>query len=137
VEHATGSLTTVNRAVWSQGTASLIFSASGVERNLITGFPEAVNCESTTQAQLAGTDFSEGTYAVVLNNAAVDLTVNDCTFLNYNRALQIPAGKQFTLTNIDINQTGSVSNQVGVYASTYTGMTISGSIANQNIGVHV
>ncbi|MFA6930434.1 MAG: hypothetical protein WCT05_08910, partial [Lentisphaeria bacterium] len=145
IEHSPESTATVNRAVWTQDSATVTFSATaatrevltGATRSMITGFPEAVYCESTTEAQLNGTDFSEGTYGIVLNNATVSLTVNDCTFLNYNRALQIPAGNQFTLTNININQTGTISNQVGVYTSTYTGMTISGTIVNQNIGVHV
>jgi WD40 repeat protein len=137
VAHAASSTATVNRAVWTQDTASLVTSASGATRSNIEGFPEAVYCESTTAANLAGTDFSEGNYGVVLNNAAVSLTVNGCSFLNYERALQIPAGNQFTLTNININQNGTKATQIGVYASTYTSMTISGAISNQNIGVHV
>ena len=53
VAHAASSTATVNRAVWTQDTASLVFSVSGTTRNQITGFPQAVYCESTTAANLA------------------------------------------------------------------------------------
>ncbi len=129
--------TIVNRAVWTQDTASLTTAASGGTPTTFSGFPEAILLQSTTAANLADADFSTGTYAIVLDNPAVDLTVADSTFLNFQRALQLPRAGNLTLTNLDIDQTGAVGTRIGVYAYSYTSLTISGAISNMNVGVHV
>lgn len=127
----------VNRGVWTQDTATLVVADSAGTRSSLSGFPEAIRCESTTAASIADADLSSGSYGIVLDNVAVDLTVSDSTFADFERALQIPNADEVTLTNITVTQGAEITTQTGVYMNNYTSLAVTGAISNMNVGVHV
>ncbi|MCK5802677.1 MAG: WD40 repeat domain-containing protein, partial [Lentisphaeria bacterium] len=128
----------VHRGVWVKDTATLTVTASAGNRSAFSDFPQAIWWESSSNVSIAGADFSDGTYAVNIDDPAVDVTVSNSTFTNYDRALNLPQAEDIALSNVTITQdSGTIDGQIGVYTRDYASFAISGAISNMYIGVHV
>ncbi|NOY81427.1 MAG: WD40 repeat domain-containing protein [Kiritimatiellaeota bacterium] len=127
----------VNQGIRVEDTATLTVTANGAIRSAFSDFPEAIWWESTAGVSVSGADFARGTHGIHVDNAAVDVIVSDSTFTDYESALDLPAAKDISLTNITATQTGTVGKQVGVYTEDFTSFGITGAISNMYIGVHV